>query len=66
MHISGEHQSRYQIENETSDTPVGHQSCGKVQQNTEIRAITRSEQNEHTEKLKKTKFLLSGWGPTEI
>lgn len=44
-----------------SDTNKGHQSCGKYQQDTEIRAITRSEQNEHiNEKLKRTQFILSG------
>jgi hypothetical protein len=30
------------------------------------RAITRSEQNEYIEKLKRTQFILSGWEPTEI
>jgi len=50
MQNPGEHQSRNQIENKISDTNKGHQSCRKYQQDTEIRAITRSEQNEHIKK----------------
>jgi hypothetical protein len=60
MQNPGEHQSRNQTENKISDTNKGHQSCGKYQQDTEIRAITRSEQNKHIEKLKRTQFILSG------
>jgi hypothetical protein len=66
MQKPSEHQSRNQIENKISDTNKGHQSCGKYQQDTEIRAIIRSEQNEHIEKLKRTQFIMSGWEPTEI